>query len=61
MAGQRAKTGPRAKTRLGNGGRLKRVVDRNTQAVERIHRSLAGFPLDLLERFERLFEMPPLS
>ncbi len=58
MADQRAKTGKKAETRAkprrGDGGRLKRVVDRNTEAAERIHRALAGFPLDLLEQLDRL-------
>ena len=58
MADQRAKTGTRARTRAksnrGNSGRLKRVVDRNTQAAERVHRALAGFPLDVLEQLDRL-------
>ncbi len=58
MAGQGAKTGnkskARAKPRRGDGGRLKRVVDRNTKAAERIHRALAGFPLDVLEQLDRL-------
>ncbi len=58
MADQRAKTGNKAKTRAkprrGDTGRLKRVVDRNTEAAERIHRALAGFPLDVLEQLDRL-------
>ncbi len=52
MADQRAKTGNKAKTR--DSGRLRRVVDRNTEAAERIHRALAGFPLDVLEQLDRL-------
>ena len=55
---ERAKTGNKAKTRAkprrGDSGRLKRVVDRNTEAAERIHRALAGFPLDVLEQLDRL-------
>jgi hypothetical protein len=35
-------------------GRVKRVVDRNTEAIERIHRAVVGFPLDVLEQIERL-------
>jgi hypothetical protein len=58
MAGQRAKTANETKTgakrRRSDGGRLKRVVDRNTEAAERIHRAVAGFPLDVLERLDRL-------
>ena len=54
MAGQGAKTGNKSKARHGDGGRLKRVVDRNTKAAERIHRALAGFPLDVLEQLDRL-------
>ena len=58
MAEQRGKTADKAKTRAkpsrGDGGRLKRVVDRNTEAAERIHRALAGFPLDVLEQLDRL-------
>ena len=58
MADQRAETGNKAKTRAkprrGDSGRLKRVVDRNTEAAERIHRALAGFPLDVLEQLDRL-------
>ncbi len=58
MADQRAKTANKARTRAkprrGDSGRLKRVVDRNTQAAERIHRALAGFPLDVLEQLDRL-------
>ncbi len=58
MADQRAKTANKAKTkakpRRGDSGRLKRVVDRNTEAVERIHRARAGFPLDVLEQLDRL-------
>jgi hypothetical protein len=43
------KTRPR-----GRQGRLVRVIDRNTAALERIHRAVAGFPLDVLERVDRL-------
>ena len=57
MADQRAKTGDKAKTRRGDSGRLKRVVDRNTRAAERVHRALAGFPLDVLEQLD-LLERP---
>jgi len=56
MADQRAKTRDRTKSRARqrDGGPLKRVVDRNTQAVERIHRAIAAFPLDVLEQIDRL-------
>ena len=58
MANQHAKAGSKAKTRAkprrGDGGQLKRVVDRNTEVAERIHRALAGFPLDVLEQLDRL-------
>ncbi len=58
MADQRAKTANKAKTRAkpkrGDSGRLKRVVDSNTEAAERVHRALAGFPLDVLEQLDRL-------
>ena len=58
MAEQRAKTANKANTRAkpsrGDSGRLKRAVDRNTEAAERIHRALAGFPLDMLEQLDRL-------
>lgn len=58
MADQTAKTGTGTKTRTKprrrDGGRLKRVVDRNTDAAERIHRAVAGFPLDVLEQIDRL-------
>jgi hypothetical protein len=61
MADQRARTGHKKESKAGpsrgDGGRLKRVVDRNTEAVERIHRALAGFPLDVLEQMDR-FERP---
>ena len=61
MADRRAKTRSkakiRAKPRRGNGGRLQRVVDRNTKAAERVHRALAGFPLDVLEQLD-LLERP---
>ncbi len=53
MADQRAKTANKAKTRA-KPRRLKRVVDRNTEAAERIHRALAGFPLDVLEQLDPL-------
>jgi hypothetical protein len=58
MADRRAKTENETKTsakpRRRDGGRLKRVVDRNTEAVERIHRAVAGFPLDVLEQIDGL-------
>jgi len=58
MAGQRAKTENEARTSAKpgrrDGGRLKRVVDRNTEAAERIHRAVAGFPLGVLEQLDRL-------
>ncbi len=57
MADRRAKTRNKAKPRRGNGGPLKRVVDRNTKAAERVHRALAGFPLDVLEQLD-LLERP---
>jgi hypothetical protein len=34
--------------------RLGRVIDRGTENVERFHRAIAGWPLDALERVERL-------
>lgn len=55
MADQHTKTGTRTKVRpKGRRGRLVRVIDRNTEVVERIHRAVAGFPLDVLERVDRL-------
>ncbi len=33
---------------------LDRTVDRSTEAVERLHRAIAGLPLDALERIHRL-------
>ncbi len=58
---ERAKTANKAKTRAkprrGDSGRLKRVVDRNTEAAERVHRALMGFPLDVLEQLD-LLERP---
>ncbi len=54
MSNQHAKTADKTNPRRRDGGRLKRTVDRNTEAVERIHRAVAGFPLDLLEQIDRL-------
>jgi hypothetical protein len=58
MADRRAKTAGKTKSRAkasrGDGGALRRVVDRNTQAAERIHRAVAGFPLVVLEQIDGL-------
>lgn len=48
---QQRKSGSQKKT---GGRKPKGVVARTTQAAEKIHRAVAGFPLDLLEQIGRL-------
>jgi hypothetical protein len=51
MTGQQAK-------RKGSGSTAKRAgtsrLDRGAKRVEKVHRAIAGFPLDVLERIRRL-------
>jgi hypothetical protein len=35
-------------------GKQQSVAERTAQAAEKVHRAVAGFPLDLLERVDRL-------
>lgn len=51
------KTKGKGKARARARGGLKRLIERNTEAAERIHRAVAAFPLDVLERIGR-FEKP---
>jgi len=44
----------RAKPARRKRGGFKKLVERNTKAVERVHRAVAGFPLDVLGKIGRL-------
>ena len=57
-AASRSKTEANGRKNKGKGrSRLGRAVDRSTETVERLHRAIAGWPLDALERVHR-FEAP---
>ena len=57
-AASRSKTEASGRKKKGKGrNRLGRAVDRSTETVERLHRAIAGWPLDALERVHR-FEAP---
>ncbi len=53
-AASRSKTEAKGRKKGKGRNRLGRVVDRSTETVERLHRAVAGWPLDALERVHRL-------
>jgi hypothetical protein len=54
LAEARARLDAVKKARASARVRLARAIERNTKAAERIHRAVAGFPLDVLEQIDRL-------
>lgn len=51
MTGQRRQSGAQEK---GGGRKAKGIVARSTRAAEKVHRAVAGLPLDVLEQIETL-------